>query len=66
MSELVAMYAGMYFFSSLVRYHPDYLDTIAESSEAWLIESFAKSAPLHLLRYLVSGILGYTLAIEAA
>lgn len=64
MTELVAGYALMYFMSSLVRYHPDYLDRIAESADAWLIESFAKSAPLTLLRHLIPEVLGYSLVIE--
>jgi hypothetical protein len=66
MNEFIAAYAVMYFLSSLVRYHPDYMDAIGESSDAWLIESFAKSAPLHLLRYMASGVLGYALIIESA
>lgn len=66
MNEFIAAYALMYFLSSLVRYHPDYMDAMGESSDAWLIESFAKSAPLHLLRYLVAGVLGYSLIIEPA
>lgn len=66
MNEAVAAYAIMYFLSSLVRYHPDYMDSIAESSDAWLVESFAKTAPLVLLRYLVTGALGHPLIIESA
>jgi len=66
MNELVASYAVMYFLSSLVRYHPDYLDAIGESTDAWLIESFAKSAPLSLLCQLATLSLGYTLVIQSA
>ncbi|MEK7994195.1 MAG: YaaC family protein [Planctomycetota bacterium] len=66
MNELVAAYAVMYFLSSLVRYHPAYLDKIGETPDAWLIESFAKSAPLTLLRHLTSLVLGYSLVIESA
>lgn len=64
MNEFVASYAIMFFLSSLVRYYPDYMDSIGESANAWLVESFIKSAPLHLIRYMVSAILGYTLIIE--
>jgi hypothetical protein len=64
MTELVAAYAVMYFLSHLVRYHPEYMDHIGETSDAWLIESFAKSAPLHVLQYLTSEILGYSLKIS--
>lgn len=66
MTELIASYAVTYFLSSAVRYHPDYMDKIGEASEAWLIESFAKSTPLSLLRQLTPAILGYTLIIESA
>lgn len=65
-NELTAVYAVMYFLSSIVRYHPDYMDKIAESVDAWLIESFAKAAPLTLLRYLTSSVLGYTLIISSS
>lgn len=65
MNEAVAAYAITYFLSSLVRYHPDYMDSIAESSDAWLVESFAKTVPLVLLRYLVTGALGHPLILEA-
>ena len=64
MDEVAASYAVMFFLSSLVRYHPDYMDRIGESSDAWLIESFTKSAPLNILRALVSLILGYSLIID--
>ncbi len=63
MTELIAAYGVMYFLSHLVRYNPDYMDRIGESSDAWLIESFAKSVPLFLLRYLTREILGYPLKI---
>lgn len=62
-SDLVAAYGAMYFLSSLVRYNPDYMDRIRESNDAWLIESFVKSVPLHVLRALSTEILGYSLRI---
>ncbi len=64
MNEAIASYAIMFFLSSLVRYHPEYMDSIAESSDAWIIESFAKSAPLAMLRYMTANVLGYTLIIQ--
>jgi hypothetical protein len=64
MSELVAGYSVMYFLSSLVRYQPAYVDEIGESHDAWLIESFAKSASSQLLRSMTSEILGYSLIID--
>jgi hypothetical protein len=64
MSAELATYAMLYFLSSLVRYHPDYMDAIAQSSDAWLIESFVKSAPLDLMRSLTARVLGYSLVME--
>jgi len=66
MNEAAAMYAVVYFLSSLVRYQPAYMDAISENSDAWLVESFVKSAPSQLLRYMVSATLGYSLIIESA
>ena len=66
MNEEVAVYAVMFFLSSLVRYHPEYMDTIAQSMEAWLIESFVTGAPITLLRSLTSKILGYTIVMKRA
>ena len=63
MNQEIACYAVMFFLSSLVRYQPDYMDAIADSSEAWLIESFVKSAPLELLRLMTSRVLGYSLVM---
>lgn len=37
-----------------------------ESSDAWLIESFVKSAPIELLRSLTAKILGYALVMQRA
>lgn len=64
MNPEVATYAMLYFLSSLVRYHLDYMDSIAQSSDAWLIESFVKSAPLDLMRSLTARVLGYSLVME--
>lgn len=64
LNEMIACYAIMFFLSSLVRYHPDYIDTIAESSDAWLIESFAKSAVITTVRYMTARVLGYTLIVS--
>jgi hypothetical protein len=66
MNELAASYAVMYFLSSAVRYHPDYMERLGESTDSWLIESFTKSVPLTLLRQMIAALLGYTLIIEPA
>lgn len=63
MSPEIATYATWFFLSSLVRYHPEYMDKISTSSDAWLIESFVKSAPLDLLRMMTSRILDYSLVM---
>jgi hypothetical protein len=66
MNELAASYAVMYFLSSTVRYHPDYIERLGEGTDSWLIESFTKSVPLSLLRQMIAALLGYTLIIEPA
>lgn len=66
MNQEVASYAVMFFLSSLVRYHPDYMDSIAQQSDAWLVESFVKTAPLELLRSMTAKILGYTILMTSA
>ena len=64
MNQLAASYAIMFFLSSLVRYHPEYMDAIAQSSDAWLIESFVKSTPTDMLRAFTTNLLGYTLVMK--
>lgn len=66
MNELLGGYAVLFFLSFLVRYQPAYMDSIGESADAWLIESFARAAPTDLLRQFSSAILGYDLIITAA
>ena len=63
MNTELATYACWFFLSSLVRYHPDYMESIAKSNDAWLIESFVKSSPLDILRALTARILGYSLVM---
>jgi len=62
----VALKLANFRASSLVRYHPEYMDSIARSADSWLIESFVKSASVELLRSLTSKVLGYTLVMEHA
>jgi hypothetical protein len=56
MTELPAAYLVMFYLASLVRYRPDYLDSLLETRAAWMIESFVASAPLMALRAFVSKI----------
>lgn len=56
MTELPALYLVMFYLASLVRYRPDYLDSLLETRAAWMIESFVASAPLMALRSFVSRI----------
>ena len=48
-NEFFGIYTGMFFLGSLVRYHPYYLEDLLASKDAWIIERFARSAPLSLL-----------------
>ena len=57
MNEPLAIYMTMYYLGSLVRYKPDYLETLLDKKENWIIESFTKSAPLTFLREFVPWII---------
>ena len=48
-NEFFGIYTGMFFLGSLVRYHQYYLEDLLASKDAWIIERFARSAPLSLL-----------------
>lgn len=50
MRESIAIYAAMFYLGSLVRYNPTLLEHMLESREAWIIERFAKTAPITFLR----------------
>lgn len=52
MNEVLAIYVSMFFLGSLVRYNPRYLERILASRDAWIIERFAKTAPITFLRYM--------------
>ena len=65
MPASLARYALMYYASSLVRYKPSALDPIREAPQAWLMDSFAREAPIHLLGSALSGIRGAPLAFES-
>jgi len=51
MNEIFAIYAVMFFLGSLVRYRPEILESMLATKDAWLIESFIRSAPIAFLRH---------------
>lgn len=53
-NETLAIYAGMYYMSSLVRYQPQYLEKILTSKESWLLQRFIKSSTQTFLRQMVN------------
>jgi YaaC-like Protein len=57
-NEALAIYAVMFYLSSLVRYRPAYLEELLNHKPAWLIESFVNSTPETFLRMMVSKIIG--------
>lgn len=57
-NEVLAIYAVMFYLSSLVRYRPAYLEELLNHKPAWLIESFVHSTPETFLRMMVSKIIG--------
>jgi hypothetical protein len=57
-TEVLAIYAIMFYLSNLVRYRPDYLEALLNTKPAWLIENFVTSTPETFLRIMVSKIIG--------
>jgi hypothetical protein len=51
MNEPIAIYTLMFYFGSLVRYHPQILEEMLTKKEAQLIESFVRATPITFLRY---------------
>ncbi len=58
MNEVLAIYAVMFYLSSLVRYRPNYLESLLNHKPAWLIENFVNSTPETFLKMMVSKIVG--------
>jgi hypothetical protein len=56
-NEAIAIFAVMFYLSSLVRYRPSYLEALLNKKPAWLIENFVKSTPQTFLRVMVSKII---------
>jgi hypothetical protein len=55
--ETTAIYAAMFYLSSLVRYKPEYLESLLDSRDAWLIENFVKFSPGTFLRGAISWVI---------
>jgi hypothetical protein len=58
MDEFLAGYLIFFYLGSLVRYHPDYLERILRSKEAWIIQRFTTSCATTLLRHASTFLLG--------
>jgi len=58
MNECLAIYLVMFFLGSLVRYRPDYLDSLLDTTAAWTLEGLVMSTPLTALRAFISKITG--------
>lgn len=61
----MAIYALFFYFGSLVRYNPKYLEDLFSSKDAWLIERFIKSTPETFLKYLISAVRRRTLVYSS-
>lgn len=57
MNEALSIYAVMFYLSSLVRYRPNYLESLLNHKPAWLIENFVNGTPETFLRMMVSKII---------
>ena len=64
-SEMFASYVLFFYLGSLVRYHPAYLERLLGRKEAWLIEQFATTARLTLLRHFVMYVLDKGIVLAA-
>jgi hypothetical protein len=58
MNEVLSIYAVMFYLSSLVRYRPNYLESLLNHEPAWLIDNFVNGTPETFLRIMVSKITG--------
>jgi hypothetical protein len=63
-NELIAIYLGMFYLGSLVRYSPDYLDHLLGTKSAYVLESFVTSAPHSALRAFTSRINGEIVLLD--
>ena len=64
MAEHLAIYAVMFYLSSLVRYRPDYLELMLATRPSWLIETFVVSCSVTFLRLIISRIVGQELILS--
>lgn len=64
MNEEIAIYGVMFFMSEIVRYRPDFLDSMFDSKDNWLLESFVETCPLKFLRMMTCRIIRQTLVFS--
>jgi hypothetical protein len=58
-NQPISIYALMFYIGSLVRYHPEYLEQLLQSKNAWIIERFVRGSATTFLRYIGNAILGH-------
>jgi len=56
LDETVAIYIVMFYLSNVIRYKPQYLESLLNKKEALLINDFVKFSPLTFLRSIISQI----------
>jgi hypothetical protein len=56
-NETLAIYAVMFYLSSLVRYRPDYIERILSERASWIISGFVNSCVLEFLKQISSRII---------
>lgn len=63
--EILAIYCMMFYLGSLVRYRPQFLESLLETKGAWIIERFIKQAPVTFLRHLRNALDGSYRAVQS-
>lgn len=58
MSEFLAIYCLAFYLGSLVRYRPQYLESLLATKDAWIVERFLYQAPITFLRHFRNAIDG--------
>jgi hypothetical protein len=51
-NELFSVYLCMFFLGSLVRYNPDYVESLLASKDSWIIERFIRGSPITFLLHI--------------
>jgi hypothetical protein len=57
-NQILATYAVFFVLSNIVRYYPVYFEKQFGHRDVWIIESFARSTPITLLRHLANRLAG--------